>query len=130
MPSNVLPTLSTSGWVASISEKADRLLAYFFEADGLQSSIYRDKVYSLPFIIKKFNGDPFAITQEVHSQLSVYLSGYFENVEIQSDHEIDDTGKVNIKIYAKLTEKGKDYSLGKLVVLADNNINKVISLNN
>ena len=30
----------------------------------------------------------------------------------------------------KLTEKGKDYSLGKLVVLADNNISKVINLNN
>lgn len=130
MPSNILPTLSISGWVTTISEKADRLLAYFFEADGLQSSLYRDKVYSLPYIIKNFSGDAHAITQEVQSQLSMYLRGYFDNVEIQSDYEIDENGKVNIKIYARLTEKGKDYSLGKLVVLADNNINKVINLNN
>ena len=130
MPINILPTLSTSGWVSSISEKADRLLAYFFEADGLQSAIYRDKVFSLPFIIKNFNGDAFAITQEVQAKLSEYLGGYFDNVDIQADHEVDENNKINIKIYAKLTEKGKEYSLGKLVVLADNNINKVINLNN
>lgn len=130
MPSNVLPTLSTSGWVTAVSEKADRLLAYFFEADGLQSSIYRDRVYSLPMIIKEFNGDAYAITREVQDKLFNYLYQYFDAVDIQSDHTVDADGKVNIKIYAKLTEKGKEYSLGKLVVLADNNISKVMSLNN
>lgn len=129
MPSNIVPTLSTSGWVGAISEKADRLLAYFFEADGLQSALYRDKVYSLPMIIKEFDGDPYAITIKVQEKLTLYLFQYFDAVEVQSDYEVVDN-KVNIKIYARLNEKGKDYSLGKLVVLADNNISKVINLNN
>ncbi len=130
MPSNVLPTLSTSGWVTAVSEKADRLLAYFFEADGLQSSLYKERVYSLPFIISQYDGDPHAITREVQTKLSSYLLQYFDGVEVQAEHEVDESSRINIKIYAKLSEKGKDYSLGKLVVLADNNISKVISLNN
>lgn len=130
MPSNILPTLSTSGWVSSISEKADHLLAYFFESDGLQSALYRDKVYSLPMIIKDFNGDGNAISKAVQESLHNYMYNYFDGIEVQSDHSVDENGKVNIKIYARLTENGKDYSLGKLVVLADNNISKVIGLNN
>lgn len=130
MASNILPTLSSSGWVAAVSEKADRLLAYFFEADGLQSALYRDKVYSLPSIVKDFNGDAYAITNEIQAQLTRYLGNYFTAVEVQTDHEINDKNEINIKVYARLTEDGKEYSLGKLVVLADNNISKVIALNN
>ena len=130
MASNVLPTLSSSGWVTAVSEKADRLLAYFFESDGLQSSLYRDKVYSLPTIVKDFNGDAQVITNEIQTQLTQYLSKYFTAVEVQADHEVNDKGEITVKIYARLTEDGKEYSLGKLVVLADNNISKVIALNN
>ena len=129
MASNILPTLSTAGWVTAITEKADRLLAYFFEADVEQSALYKDKVYSLPNIIKDYSGDAFAITNKVREALSLYLYNYFDAVDVQSEHDIVDN-KINIKIYANLVENGKEYSLGKLVVLADNNISKVISLNN
>ena len=129
MASNILPTLSTAGWVTAITEKADRLLAYFFEADVEQSALYKDKVYSLPNIIKDNSGDAFAITNKVREALSLYLYNYFDAVDVQSEHDIVDN-KINIKIYANLVENGKEYSLGKLVVLADNNISKVISLNN
>ncbi len=130
MTSNVLPTLSTSGWVTAISEKADRLLAYFFEADGLQSSIISQRVYSLPFILQQFKGDGYTISKEIQSKLSSYLSEYFDGVEVQTDFTEATNGDIEIKIYANLTENGKDYSLGKLIVLADNNISKVIGLNN
>lgn len=130
MTANILPTLSTAGWVGAVSEKADRLMAYFFESDGLQSTLYRDKVFSLPMIVKDFKGDPVAVTQAVQSNLSNYLTNYFDAVEVQASNEVASNGEVTIKIYAKLTEKGKEYSLGKLVVLADNNISKVITLNN
>lgn len=130
MASNVLPTLGISGWVSALSEKADRLFAYFFETDGLQSSLYRDRVYSLPKIIKDFAGDESAITRDVQKNLTNYLLPYFDAVEVQTDHQTDAEGKVNIKLYAKVSENGKEYSLGKLIVLADNKISKILDLNN
>lgn len=130
MAINILPTLSMSGWVSSVSEKSDRLLAYFFEADGYQSSLYSKGVYCLQKIISEFNGDAAAITKKVEDALNDYMSNYFDAVIVETSHDISEGGDININIYVRVAQDGKEYSIGKLLVLGDNTIKRIISLNN
>lgn len=130
MASNVLPTLSSVGWVSATAEKADIALAHFFESDAIQTHLYRGKVTSLQAIIQEAGKDTYALVNSVREKLSIYLNRYFDSVLVEADIVDDPGNKLNLRIYAKITEKGKEYSFGRLLVVSNNNTTKVINLNN
>lgn len=130
MASNALPTLSTFGWVNATAEKADKLFSHFFASDALQSHVYRGNITSLPNLIQQYGNDPNAITNKMRQELSIYLGRYFDSVDVEVNYEMVDESLIKLKVYARLTEKGKEYSLGKLLEVSGNTIKQIINLNN
>ena len=57
-----LPTLSSSGFVSGIAEKADRLMSYYFVSEDSQSNLYRGQITSLPKQIQLLGNDEQALT--------------------------------------------------------------------
>ena len=51
MAKKVLPTLTVDGFVNSVPQTCDYLLAYFFLSQYSQSNLYYGKVSSLAYII-------------------------------------------------------------------------------
>ena len=132
MSKNTLPSVSTSGWITSVAEKADRCLAYFFVSDYSQSDLYPNKITSLPYILQHTAGDTQALRDEVQTSLNQYLGRYFDQVNTVATADTTDTTdqRLNLKILVAVTQDGVQYNLSKLVATLNSAIVEIININN
>ena len=128
-----LPTVSTSGWVNDISEKADRLLSYYFVSDFSQSNLHRGQIVSLPQQVQEFGHDALALERAVKSALESYFGRYFESaivdVSTTSPNPLD-PNRIQVKVGLIVTDGGRQYSVGKLVRTFKGTIIDIIDINN
>lgn len=132
MPSNVVPTLSTDGWVDSPVVKADRLFAHFFTAMYLQSSLYSGSVASMTHIVQNNTQNPYGTAEEIRLVLDKYFSRYYEKVTVDANWEaVPNSSKAEINIYVELVDSDNiTINLANLVTLVDSKVEKVTKLNN
>lgn len=130
----VVPTLSTSGWVKAPSEKADFLLAHFYESDKFQTYLYGQNVTNLQYIIEQTGHDAIAVTQRLRTELETYLGRYYDSALVDvtiADSTTTDAGsQLTIRVFCRVTENGKDYSFGKMIMAMNSKLEKVVDLNN
>ncbi len=128
-----VPTLSSSGWVTALSEKADFLLSHFFASDKYQTALYGKNVSNLQWLVEQYQKDPMAMSQQLRSAVETYLSRYYDIATAQvsvTDPDKDGSGRYGLRLYCSVVENGKEYSFGKLIVLLNSKIDKIIKLNN
>lgn len=128
-----VPTLSTQGWVSDVTALADRLMAYFFISDYSQTRYFPGSVSSLPYLVQRHGSDPFTLRQRTRDTLYSYLSAYFDSVDIEvtTDQPApDDPNRIQLTVKATVAKDNKTYSLGRLVSVNNNLVQKIINLNN
>lgn len=134
MPNNILPSLSSSGWVSEISEKAARLMAYFSTSESSQSYYYLGNVSSLPEIIKQYGNDDVQLKSVLQTRLQSYLIRYFDNVEIEvtitENTTTSEAYGLNIQVDCTVTQDNETHSLGRLINTVNSSIMKIIEINN
>lgn len=127
-----VPCLSPAGWVRSPSEKADALIAHFYESDKAQTHLYGDQVSNLQYLIERYGHDIISLQQQLRAALEIYLGRYYQVVTVRVSN--DDTpaktdGKIEMRVYADVTEDGHQYSFGKLLQISNSKIERVSNLN-
>ena len=130
---NNLPTLSSSAWVGSVPEKADKLLSYYFANEASQSNLYRGKIISLTHQIQEFGSDPDTLQSRIRSTMEQYLSGYFDSVQVRVDTKTPlpgDPNRIQITLTVDVVEDGISISLGRQVLAINGSIKEIIDLNN
>lgn len=133
MAERAVPTLSSSGFVVQVAEKADRLLSYFFTSEASQSELYNGSIASLPDLIQKFNDQTTELVKATESLLSAYFSRHFDNVNVIASTNYPQPGdesRTNLTIRVTFVDKGQPYDLGRIVNIVDSKIAKIIHLNN
>ena len=128
-----VPTLSDRGWVRSAQEKLDFVIAHFFEAENNQSYIYHGNVVSLQSLIHDSGQDMLGLAISIRTQLERILNRYFEAAlaEVSTvDYNGDSSGGVTFRVYAKVVQEGKEYSVGQLFRLLNSRFSQVTQLNN
>jgi hypothetical protein len=128
-----VPSLSASGWVTGVAEKADKLISYFFTSEDSQSLIYDGQVFSLPGIIKRHGNDPRRITTETKESLEALLSRYFESVDIKVTYKLpddNDDNRMDIIIDCVVGDGNTSYELGRLLSVVNSSIEEIINKNN
>ena len=130
---NPLPTLSSSGFVSGIAEKADRLMSYYFTSEASQSNLYRGEVTSLPKQIQLLGNDEAALAARIRTELERLFGNYFDGVEVNVSTDIPNTAdpnRINVTVSATLIDGGQQYSLGRLINVVNSRIAKIIDINN
>lgn len=113
MPSIPVPTLSTSGFVETLGEKLDRLLAYFCVSESNQSDLFRYKVSSLSGLVAEYGDEPGSLCSAMKNTLTDYFSHYFDQVEVdvtyKYDNEKQQAGRYSLftDLVAKDSESGE-----------------------
>lgn len=128
-----LPSLSSAGWIYSISEKTDNAMAHFFQAEYSQTALYEGNVASLPWIIQKYSGNMIDVGTNCQRILKDYLSRYFTTVDVQARTKQDDDNpnKTALLIYATVTDSsGTEYNVQHVVNLENSKIITWINMNN
>lgn len=122
-----------SGWVSSSSEKADALMAHFYESDKAQTLLYGTNVTNLQYIVEQFGHDVISLQQRLRTELETYLGRYYDYVAVtisSNDSVANPVSQIELKIYADVTEGATQYSFGKLLVVSNSKIQKIANLNN
>ena len=129
-----IPTLSSSGWVGEVSEKADKAISYFFVSDASQSQLYAGNVSSLAYIVQQYGNDSITLVSEMQRRVQTYMSHLFDEAHVDVsalpiNAEADD-GSINLRVVMTVKEDGKDYSVGRLIKTLKSKVQEIINLNN
>lgn len=122
-----VPTLSTAGFLEDPAQKLDKILSYFFVADRSQSNVHLGLVSSLPYIIKQHTHNVTELTNETQSALLRMLEVYFDSasVTVRVENSAENGNEYNMFVEAAVTSNRKEYSLYRLVSVANETIDKV-----
>lgn len=128
-----IPTLSSSGWVSEVSEKADKAISYFFVSDHSQTALYPGNVSSLAYIVQQYGNDALALLSEMQRRVQTYMGRQFDeaNVSVTLAAVTEpDNGQINLKLLISVKENGKEYSIGRLIKTLNSKVQEIINLNN
>lgn len=127
------PSLSTSGWITSPSEKFDSLFSHFYLSDLNQSYLYGNNVANLQGLVEQYSPDITTLTSKIRTVLESYLSRYCDSVTVDvnsNDNIANTTGNIALTLHCLVTDNGVQYSLGRLLNVTNAKITSVINLNN
>lgn len=126
MPKKV-PSLSASGWLSEISEKADALMAYYITSEYSQSYVYAGAITSLIYHIQSSGRNMSALENAVTNGLGSYLRRYFETVDISvstNRPDPNDPNRINLSVDCTIMDNGYKYSLGREIRTENNRVIK------
>jgi len=129
----LFPSLSTDAWVQNPVKVADYLISHFFLSESSQSTVFKDQVYSFPWLLQRYQGDISQLCRETERSLSTYFSGQFSSVEVQVTEKAiaDSINKQGITLYLVFTDqKGTQHNLARLIKYAGLTVNEIIAVIN
>ncbi len=130
MATIVVPTLSGSGWLTGVAERADALLSYFLVSDYTQSNTHKGGIASLPYIIQRETRNIFSLKEDISGALGTLLRRYFDDatVSVSIDNTDSRSARYNLTLSVTISDGGKRYSLGKLIDVVNNRVHRVTNL--
>ena len=112
---------------------ADYLLSHFFLSEYSRAQVYRGGISSFVWILQKYQNNMEATERETESALLRYFGAYFTNVrvEVLVKEETPGSSRMQIHMYVSFAdEKGREYSLGKVIQTLDSKVIKIMEINN
>ncbi len=127
----VVPELGSGSWVKDPLKQLELLFAHALTSNYSQSTIYPNKVTSIPYIIAKYQQYPESLISEMNKALTAYLLRYFSNVNVQCGlgDETEDN-RYDLNISATVTRDGVTHGLSQIITLKDGKIVNVIRATN
>lgn len=129
-----VPTLSSAGWVVTPAQKADYLMAHFYEAINNQTYVFPGQVSSIQYVIEKNAGDIPGTCQAIQQTLEQYLARYYPDVTVQVTSDDQTSGNlsslVNLTVYVTALDTDQRYAFTALIQTANSKFVKAVTLNN
>ena len=132
MTKKVLPTLTVDGFVHSVPQTCDYLLAYFFLSQYSQSNLYYGKISSLAYIIQENGHDEQTMLLRIQSTLTTLFNRYFDSVEVSANITRAEDNEAQYEIVTELIVRRGDisYNVGRQVSLINSVVQNIAELNN
>ena len=132
MTKKVLPTLTVDGFVHSVPQTCDYLLAYFFLSQYSQSNLYYGKISSLAYIIQENGHDEQTMLLRIQSTLTTLFNRYFDSVEVSANIKRNEDNEAQYEIVTELIVRRGDisYNVGRQVSLINSVVQNIAELNN
>lgn len=129
-----VPTLSMAGWVVTPEQKADYLMAHFYESMYNQTYVYLGQVNSIQYVIEQNSGDIPKTCEALRVTLEQYFKRYYDSsiVRVTSDDVTsgNPSSQVNLTVYISVKENDVVYDFAQLISMADSKFLKAVALNN
>jgi hypothetical protein len=126
------PSLSAKGYIYSIVEKTDRVIAVFFASDANQDYIHKGAIANLSILLQEAGNDILQFRERLRSTLERYLESQYDSVTVQvwDDTETNLSSRVNVSFSVQVTQAGERYDVAHLLTLIDGKFEKITKLNN
>lgn len=131
---NPVPSLDSNGYITGVGPKADRAFAYYLVSEHSQTLAHQGHIKSFPYTLATYAKDPVELRIRVKNEVAELFKQYFDeaDIEVQIREILDNgnpTSKLDIRIFAILTENNVRYSLGKLIDTVDGKVRQVTNYN-
>lgn len=129
----VIPTLSTAGFVSDVPTMLDRMLAYYLTSDYSQSNVFQGQIISLQKQMQAYQYDNIALINNVRDELEGYFGSIADSATVRVTTDTpnpDDPNRINVTIEVLVIKDGRRYSLGRLIETQDSITKRIINLNN
>lgn len=121
-----IPSLSTSGWITSLAEKADLAFSHFVLSQYSQSHFNYGQVSSLPWILQKYQRKPEELKTELRNQLIIYFKKYCNNCLAEVNIINEQLNAYDIEIFVTVEDSiGNEISIANLVSVLDSKVEKI-----
>lgn len=129
-----VPTLSAGGWIVTQQQKADYLMAYFYESMYNQTYVFAGQITSIQYIIEQNSGNIAKTCDALRTALEQYLKRYYDSVIVQVTSDDVTAGNpsslVNLTLYISVKEDGEMYGFSQLISMSNSKFLKAVSINN
>jgi hypothetical protein len=131
-PIKPIATLSPKGYVKSIVEKTDRIVAHFFASDSSQDYIYAGTIANCSILLQECGNDILQFRERLGATLQTYMARLYDSVtvDVWDDTETNFTSRINVKFSIEVTQGGERYDVANLLTLIDGKFEKITKLNN
>lgn len=129
----VVPSMSLTGWVSDVPTMIDLLFSYYLTSDYSQSNLFQGRIVSLQKQMQQYQHDETLLVQSVREELEGYFKSVVDDatVEVSTDTpNPDDPNRLNLRLSAILVKAGKSYSVGRLVRTQDSKILEIVKILN
>lgn len=132
MSRNLVPSLDSAGWSGSVAQGAKLLLEYYIVTDKSQSTETGIMVSSLTDSIGDYGNNKDMLRSVVTRDLDNLYSKYFDSIEIDvvvaenPEQSLVSDVFFDISIDIVINDSGRQYSLGRLITVINNEISKVL----
>lgn len=126
---NILPTLTSDGWVNEPLKVANQLLLDYFTSLYSQSNLFRGNIYSFSYLAYKYGDQPEEMASELKTDLSKYFSTMFDSVIVETTVVASDSvyRKITVSIQFQDTT-GTTYDVSRLFDMSGMTINKITDI--
>lgn len=129
----VLPTLSSDGFLQSNEKMLDYLLSYYITTDARQSYLFNNRLTSLPYTAALYSTDPIGFREALKSDLISLLQKYYKFVDVQAETYESKDDKLSYYIIFSvgvINEQGVKYDLNKVVSMRNTVSDKILAFSN
>lgn len=126
-----VPTLDTSGYVAGIAQKADRLFSYWLVSKYSQSNMFLGRIRPFPWLLQQYGTAPNDLQVMVREALLNLFDGYFDSVTVNVNVSpyVNDDSRLDVRIDLWFTDGQNQYSLGKVLSTTGTILSKIVTFN-
>ena len=126
----VSPSISPLGWATTVPDRLDIEFANFIASDISQSILF--PVASLPYLIKKHQGDFQGLCNEAQTVLNNHFDGLFDRTEIAVSYRTDgaDESKIQLVFAITVIENEEIYNIRQAVENINSQTLKLMEVNN
>lgn len=132
MPVRPVATLSSKGYVRSITDKVDRLMAYFFASDANQDHNFKGEIANLSILLQECGNEVLQFRERLRASLEQYMGRNFDTavVAVWDDSDTNYSDRINVKFSVMVTEAGERYDVANQLTLVNGKFEKITQLNN
>lgn len=131
--SQVVPSLSLSGFVSDVPTMIDLMFSYYLTSDYSQSNVFNGRIISLQKQMQQYQHDEITLIQKVREELEGYFQSVVDSATVEVTTAIpnpEDPNRLNLRLSALLVKDGKSYSVGRLVRTQDAKILEIVKILN
>jgi hypothetical protein len=133
MVTQVIPTLTTAGFVSDVPTMIDRMLAYYIASDFSQSNLFQGKILSLQKQMQAYQYDNNQLITSVREELEGYFGSIADSVTVEVSTDLpnpEDPNRINVRVSVIVVKSGKQYSIGRLIETQDSITQRIFDANN
>lgn len=122
------PSLSTMGWISTVEEDINKAFDWFVASEYSQTTLFKGKVLSLPYIISQYSTKPNQLTKAIAEALEDLYQRRGYGCVATSDYRTSDNiaSGFDVILNVVITYNGIEYPLGRTLKVLDNNVIRIL----